>query len=115
VIIKHSKDVKSKKIVEEGVEGVHKQRLLTPEMGAPNFTMRKFTVEEGGFTFYHDHDFEHEVYILSGKGVARKQDDEVEIGAGDAILVEPGEIHQFVNRGKDELIFLCLIPNDAKM
>lgn len=115
MIIKHSEDVEPKKIVEEGVEGVHKQRLLTPEMGAPNFTMRKFTVEEGGFTFYHQHDFEHEIYILSGKGVARKKDDEIEVSAGDAILVEPNKIHQFVNQGKEELVFLCLIPNDAKM
>jgi quercetin dioxygenase-like cupin family protein len=115
MIIQHSKDVKSEKIREEGVEGVHKQRLLTPEMGAPNFTMRKFTVEEGGFTFYHEHDFEHEVYILKGAGVARQEDDEIEIQAGDALLILPGEIHQFVNRGKGDFVFLCLIPNDAKM
>ena len=115
MIIRHSEEVPSKLVKEEGVEGVYKQRLLTPEDGAPNFTMRKFTVEKGGYTFYHEHDFEHEVYILEGQGVARKVDDEIEIKAGDAILVPAGEVHQFVNRGDGKFVFLCLIPNDAKM
>lgn len=115
MLIRHSNEVPSAKIKEKGVEGVFKQRLLTPEAGAPNFTMRKFTVKKGGFTFYHEHDFEHEVYILEGQGVARKEDEEIKIKAGDAILVPPHEIHQFVNRGEGDLIFLCLIPNNAKM
>ena len=114
MIIQHSKEVESKKVEVKGVEGVYKQRLLTPEMGAPNFTMRKFTVEKGGFTFYHTHEFEHEIYILEGEGVARKEDDEIKVQAGDAILVLPGDVHQLVNRGNSEFIFLCLIPNDAK-
>lgn len=115
MIIEHSEEVEAKKIEVEGVEGVYKQRLLTSEKGAPNFTMRKFTVEKGGFTFFHEHDFEHEVYVLEGEGVARKKDEEIKIKAGDAILVSPGEVHQFVNRGENEFVFLCLIPNDAQL
>ena len=97
-------------IDEKGVKGVEKQVLLGSEDGVPNFIMRQFTVEPGGYTFYHTHDFEHEIYILSGNGVARSDREETAISEKTVILVKPNEVHQFVNNGSEPLVFLCLIP-----
>lgn len=111
MIIKKCSEVPIEKIIEKGVSGVSKQMLLGPEDGAPTFAMRRFTVEPGGYTFYHTHDFEHEVYVLAGKGIARSDSGETEIIADTAVLVKPNDVHQFVNTGQDDLVFLCIIPN----
>jgi len=110
VIIKKIETVPKVRIEEEGVKGVEKQVLLGPEDGVPNFIMRQFTVALGGYTFYHTHDFEHEIYILSGTGVARSDRGETSFSKDTAILVKPNEVHQFVNNGTEPLVFLCLIP-----
>jgi len=111
MIIKKTISVPKETLIEDGVKGVQKQVLLGPADGAPTFTMRQFSVNAGGYTFFHSHDFEHEIYILKGYGIARKDREEIPISADMVILVEPNELHQIVNNGTEELVFLCLIPN----
>ncbi len=111
MILKKSKDVLREQIIVDGVKGVTKQVLIGQKDSAPNFTMRKFTVEPGGYTFHHTHDFEHEVYVLKGSGIAKSKKGEHEFHVDDVMLVIPNEIHQFVNTGDEELVFLCIIPN----
>ncbi|MFP4548017.1 MAG: cupin domain-containing protein [Fidelibacterota bacterium] len=111
MIIKKPCDVKEEELKVEGVKGITKQRLISPPDGAPTFTMRKFTVEPGGYTFHHTHEFEHEIYVLNGKGLAKSDMGDTEFEKDDVILVKPNEVHQFVNIGDDKLQFLCIIPN----
>jgi quercetin dioxygenase-like cupin family protein len=59
----------------------------------------------------HKHNYEHEIYILSGRGDAWKVNGQVKIGPENVILVLPDEEHQLLNTGDEPLIFLCLIPN----
>jgi quercetin dioxygenase-like cupin family protein len=84
--------------------------LISKRDGAKNFAMRLFEVAPGGNSPWHHHDWEHEMFILEGEGVARKEDGEIEFHAGDAFFVPPGEWHNFINTGKKPLTFLCLIP-----
>jgi len=53
----------------EELRGVFKREVITADDGAPNFCMRVFDVEPGSSTPSHAHDWEHEVFILAGKGV----------------------------------------------
>ena len=110
MIVRKVDEIASEAIIEKGVKGVSKQVLLGPEQDVPNFIMRRFRVAPGGYTFYHAHDFEHEVYVLSGSGVVRQENSEVSIGPDTAVLVAPNEIHQFINTGDEPLVFLCIIP-----
>lgn len=96
-----------------GSQGCQVQWLLGEKDGAPNFAMRRFEVAPGGHTPKHHHPYEHEVYVLAGKGEVIEGDQPHPIGPGDVILVSPDEIHQFRNTGDQPLRFLCLIPNDA--
>ena len=111
MIIKKTCNVNEEEIKVDGVKGISKQRLIAPPDGAPTFTMRKFTVQPDGYTFHHTHEFEHEIYVLSGKGIAKSDEGDVEFEKDDVILVEPGEIHQFINKSEEKLSFLCIIPN----
>ncbi len=93
-----------------GATGAKMRMLVGPPDGAPNFHMRHFEVEPGGYTPHHQHDYEHEILILKGEGLARSEQGERKFHAGDVIWVPANEMHQFRNTGATPLEFICLIP-----
>jgi len=97
-------------VTEEGAKNVKIKWLINEDNGAPTFLMRHFTVDAGGFTPFHSHDWEHEVYILEGDGKVRYEDREEKITSGDAILIPPNRKHQFQANSAKPLKFLCMIP-----
>jgi quercetin dioxygenase-like cupin family protein len=103
------KDVRAEE-AKEGASKVKVRWLITKEMGAKNFAMRLFEVDQEGFTPLHSHPWEHEVFILQGKALVRGGEDEKCLKKGDAIFIPPNEKHQFINIGRGRLVFLCLIP-----
>lgn len=100
----------------DGVEGVTKQVPVGVADGAPNFSMRVFTLSPGGHTPYHNHPWEHENYILSGAGVIIDGDgNQHELKAGDFAMVSPNEQHQFRNPSDSEPFqFICLVPKERE-
>lgn len=94
----------------EGSRGAKMRMLVGPADGAANFHMRHFEVEPGGFTPHHQHNYEHEILILRGQGVARSEQGERNFRSGDVIWVPAMEMHQFRNTGDGPLEFICLIP-----
>ena len=109
-------DVEGKAVTEPGARGVTIRVLMGDDIGAPNFAMRHFEVAPGGNTPYHTHPWEHEVFILSGRGVVYTSKEATAISrqplvAGTAVLVEPQEEHQFRNTGEEPLRMLCLVPH----
>ncbi len=106
------RDVPAQPVDMPGAKGVAIQWLIDKETGAENFWMRRFEVEPGGCTPLHRHDFEHEVFVLSGCGVVVNEGQEHELKAGDVVFMPPGEEHQFRCAGDEPLAFLCLVPAD---
>ena len=94
----------------EGAKDVKIQWLLKKGHGVPNFEMRRFTVTRGGHTPYHQHDFEHEIYILSGEGTLKHEGEEHPLHPEDVIYIPSMDWHQFRNAGNADLVFMCLIP-----
>ena len=90
--------------------GVSIRWAIGANVGAPNFYLRVIDVEPGSATGYHEHAWEHEVFVLQGKGKVRLADREVEIEKDMCVFVEPNEIHQFINVGDVTLRFICVIP-----
>ena len=78
--------------------------------GAPTFVMRVFEVQPGSATPLHTHPWEHEVFVLAGKGVARSGGKETALAEGDAVTVLPNEQHSFLNAGKDMFRMICVVP-----
>ncbi len=81
--------------------------------GAPNFTMRVFTMAPGGNTPFHRHDYEHEVLIVKGRGELRLPDRAVQVEPGTAILVPADQWHGFKADAEQGLEMVCLVPNRA--
>ena len=106
----HFTDIPAEVPKEEGVKDTTIRWLITKKDGAENFTIRLFEMQPGGHTPLHQHDWEHEVFIVKGSGELRDKVQARPLKQGDAIFVKPMEWHQFANAGPDVLQFLCAIP-----
>ena len=61
---------------------------------------------------FHSHTAQHELFvILSGEGTVRANDERHAVKAGDAFIHPPGEAHQILNTGTDDLVFYIVADN----
>jgi quercetin dioxygenase-like cupin family protein len=103
-------DVKLELPDEKDIKNVMIRWLISSKDGAENFAMRLFEIKPGGYTPLHQHEWEHEVFILDGEGVIKDKNDEKPLKKGDSLFIPSMEWHQFLNNEKSLLKFLCLIP-----
>ncbi len=106
----HYTDVELEKPSEQGIKDMNVRWLISKKDGAENFAMRLFEVKPGGHSPLHQHDWEHEVFILEGNGIAFDKVHEKPFKQGDVFFIKPMEWHQLINKGDKTLKFLCLIP-----
>ena len=106
----HNTEIELETPSEKGLKDVKLRWLISKKDGAKNFAMRLFEVKPGGYTPLHQHDWEHEVFILEGNGTAKNKEKDIGFKQGDFFFVKAMEWHQFVNTGDKTLKFLCLIP-----
>ena len=104
------RDVKPEVPEEKGAKDMRIRWLITDKDGAKNFAMRYFEIGPDGNTPWHQHDWEHEVFVLEGSGIAISEEGEARFGPGDVFFIPPMKWHQFKNTGRCTLTFLCLIP-----
>ncbi len=94
----------------DGVKDTSMQIMVGRADGAPNFAMRHFVVQPGGHTPHHQHDYEHEVYIVEGTAEAECDGETANVSAGDVLYVPANAVHQFRNTSDAPMRFLCLVP-----
>jgi len=100
-------------LAREGAKGVYKQVPLSRKDGVPTFSFRVFTIEPGGHTPFHQHEFEHMNYVINGEGILVAEDQEHELRKGDFALILPGEKHQFKNSSENQnLLIICAVPRE---
>jgi quercetin dioxygenase-like cupin family protein len=85
------------------------------EPSLPEYGLRFFTIEPGGYLPIHKHEYAQTEILISGKLVAAHYDnndeviEEKEIGPGEFFYVGPMEVHGMKNRGKEPATFFCCI------
>ena len=110
MLIRRADQIPGQPMQMEGVKGVQMRMMVGRADGAPNFAMRHFTVEPGGHTPRHSHNYEHEILVVGGSGRIEHDGEFRSIKAGDALFIEPNKTHQFVNDSAQPLQFICLVP-----
>jgi uncharacterized cupin superfamily protein len=82
--------------------------------GVP-FEVELVRLPSGAANFpFHSHSAEWECYvILAGSGAMRAGDTRVAVTAGDVIMCPPGEAHQLVNDGEDDLTYYVIANNSV--
>ncbi len=108
--VMNSMDVKSENVTTEGAVNTKIRWLIAKEDGAENFFMRIFELERGGKTPLHSHDWEHEIFILSGEGTLTFEGSEYRLKPGYFAFVPPNREHSFMNNGDEPFVFICLVP-----
>jgi quercetin dioxygenase-like cupin family protein len=108
--IVHTEDLPRDVVREPGAKRVLIRRLIDTPDGADRFVMSMFDLSPDGMTPPHFHDWEHEIYVLSGSlRVHLPNDDrEVPMRQGDAAFIPRGEPHALIT-GPDESAQLLLV------
>jgi len=83
----------------------------------PNFDMRLIEIEEKRDTpgSPHVHPWEHEIFIIEGKGSVWDEKERRLFSKGDVIYIPSREPHTFMNLGENTLRFICCIPSGVDL
>lgn len=111
MLIRRPETTPGKPMTMDGVKDVTMRMMVGGDDGAPTFAMRHFTVEPGGHTPRHSHNYEHEVVVLNGSAKVEHGGEFHDVSRGDILMIEPNVTHQFVNHGDEPFQFLCFVPN----
>ena len=106
--VKNCREVRAAPMVNE--PGVTVRWLVSEQDEGPGFALRLYEMKAGATTTAQCHYWEHEVFVLSGRGVVVEEEGEIPLGEGDVVYVPPTERHQFVNNGDGMLRFLMVLP-----
>ena len=85
--------------------------LITHKDGAPTFSMRLITVDEGKSTPKHSHDYEHEIFVIEGRLAVQIGILNQNASAGAYIYIPPNELH--VMRALEDSQVICVVPIKA--
>ena len=107
---RRAEDMPGQAVEMDGVKDVTMRIMVGRADGAPNFSLRHFTVQPGGHTPRHEHNYEHQNYVIAGRGRVEYDGEYHEVGPGDVLFIDANRRHQFVNLGDEPLEFLCLVP-----
>lgn len=91
-------------------KGVAGRVVIGKADGAKDLCMRVFELEPGTYTGKHAHEWEHEVFVHSGRGSILRNGKWAPFEAGSVIFIAEGEEHQLRNDGSEPLTFVCVIP-----
>lgn len=98
-----------------GAEKVKVRYLIDERHGSERFALRLYTVEKGGHTPLDEHQHEHQVYVLSGRGLLSQSKKISQakrpLRPGEAIFIPSNAVHQFFNEKEEPFVFLCVKGN----
>ena len=95
----------------DAADGLRKGVLIDDSHGAPNFAIRRFTLDPGATVPKHPTAVEHEQYVLAGEYVVGIDGTEHVVRPGDSLLIPAGVVHWYRNEGDEAGAFLCAVPN----
>lgn len=108
MIVKNYRDVRAEPVLEE--PGVTVRWLVSELDETPRYALRLYEIEPGWATTAHTHYWEHQVFVLTGRGGVIAGDQEALLGEGDMVYIPAGERHEFANRAEHPFRFLMALP-----
>ncbi|AGL02423.1 cupin domain-containing protein [Desulfoscipio gibsoniae] len=108
-----AKNIKEIHVNAPGALNVIKQTLVGPDQGWAGWVMRLFTVAPEGHTPRHSHSWPHINYIVSGEGIMYLDGQEHPVEPGYTAYIPGGTEHQFINRGHQDFVLICIVPEEG--
>lgn len=106
-LVKHATSVE--KIPMEGGAGI--RWMLTHRDGVPNFSMRLIEIPAGQNTPFHSHDYEHEIYVITGELDATIGDTVYRAAQDDFVYIPPNIRHGM--KAITDVRIICVVPIKA--
>ncbi len=103
------KDYRELPVESSGVDGLSVRWAINASQGASNYAMRVFELAPAKASPVHQHDNEHEIFVLAGKGEVATLEHVHPIAEGSVIFIAPNESHQFQNTGTEPLRFVDVV------
>ena len=111
MILKHSGQVPASNVKKDGFKKMKARFILTADDGCPRYALRLMEIGSEGYTSFHCHEEEHEMFFVEGNGIVVDENkNENTITAGDALYIPPREYHQIKNCEKNILKIICTVP-----
>ena len=112
ILIVNAASVLIEELGKKGAEKVKVRYLIDERHGSERFALRLYTVEKGGHTPLDQHEYEHQVYVLSGQGLLKQSNDSVaprqRLRSGDTLFIPSNAVHSFINERGEPFVFLCV-------
>jgi quercetin dioxygenase-like cupin family protein len=109
------KNYRELSVEQTGVEGLTARWAITASQGAQNFSMRLLELAPLKSTPMHQHESEHEIFVLVGRGEVVTDEGSHPIREGSVIYIAPNETHRFNNTGADILRFIDAVMYPSKI
>ncbi|MCX6169504.1 MAG: cupin domain-containing protein [Ignavibacteriales bacterium] len=87
------------------------KQVLISSNEAPNFAMRKFTIQPGGGMPMHTNTVEHEQLVLNGNADVVIGEHKFVAKKDDVVFIPAGVPHSYKTLGDEAFEFLCVVPN----
>ncbi|TMA08066.1 MAG: cupin domain-containing protein [Methanobacteriota archaeon] len=104
------RSVAANRFLEEGSRNVKMRQLIGREDGARKTAMHELIIGKGGYSTMHRHDWDHQLVVTDGRGLAILDRKRIPLRPGVVLLVQANEKHQFLQRGTKPLHFLTVTP-----
>jgi len=91
-------------------EKTSKQVLISHNEG-PNFAMRRFVIEAGGYMPLHTNTVEHEQFCIGGEAEVVIGEDLITVKKNDVVFIPANVPHSYRTTSSEAFEFLCLVPN----
>jgi quercetin dioxygenase-like cupin family protein len=114
IFVVNARAVPVEDLAKKSAAKVKVRYLIDERHGSNRFALRQYAVEKGGHTPLDQHEYEHQVFVLSGRGLLREAEQSPvlrELGEGDCVFVPSNAVHQFSNERDEPFVFLCVKGN----
>ena len=99
-------------IEEPGAEGMTMKWLTADDNErSPRYCIRKVVLEPEGRTPPRQTEWEHQLYVVSGRGRLIEEELETKLHSGSTVLVRPNLWFRIVNAGAEKFEYLDIIPS----
>jgi len=95
------------------VKGTVGRVVIGKADGATDFCMRVFELGKDTVSHHHSHEWDHQVFVHSGKGEVLCDGEWIPVETGHVIYIPGGEEHQLRNLNDAPFVFVCLVPSSA--
>lgn len=90
---------------------VIRQTIIGNHGEKTDFELRYFEIKPGGYSSFETHRHEHVVIGIRGRGMARLNRRDVEIGFLDVLYVAPNTAHKLYNPHDEPFGFFCIVDS----